>query len=84
MGASVRSVCVNVSVVLAEILLCSYFSETYAVLLVLPVPKVAFSPGTLMLDAPGTPKKASPHVGCKGQLLVPKQRRNACKLTMRE
>lgn len=84
MGANVRSVHVNVSVVLAEMLLCSYFSEARTLLLVLLVPKVAFSPGTLMLDAPGAPKKACPHVGHRGQLLVTKQKRRACKLTKRK
>lgn len=49
MGTNVKSVHVNFSVILAEMLLCSYFSETYA-LLVLLVLKVAFISGALMLD----------------------------------
>lgn len=66
------NLCVSVSVVLAEMLLSSHCSETRTLLLVLLAPKVAFSPGTLMLDAPGTPKKACPHVVHRGQLLVTK------------
>lgn len=49
-----------------------FFSETHALILELFAPKVAFSPRTLMLDAPGIPRKACPPpcaegtaVGCK-------------------
>lgn len=59
MGTDVKSLRVSVSV-LAEMLQCSYLSETRALLLVLLVPKIAFSPGTLVLDAPEHPRKRVP------------------------